>query len=459
MSSAASTESAESSFSPVPGLPGEALALLRDLIRNACENDLTSDSGHEERSAATIERFFADAPVRIEKLAPRPQRTSIVVTLEGTDPSAEPLTLLGHLDVVPADRDRWEHDPFDAEIEDGAVWGRGAVDMLFITASMAAVVRAIARSGLRPRGTLAFVGVADEEARGGLGGRWLAEAHPEVFSWKNTLSETGGSHLPVRDGSDAIVVNVGEKGAAQRRLTVAGDAGHGSLPFRRDSAIAKIGLAAERIAAYRADVSQADLWSRFVGAFRFDAETEATLRTTAPDGAYEAFGDLARYAHAISHLTVAETVLRAGGPINVLPSRASLELDIRTLPGQSDDDVDAVLRAALGDLADEVRIERLISEPATESPTDSALYEAIEEVIGSFFPDATVVPVLASGGSDLRFGRRLGGVGYGFALHARERTLAEVNAQLHAHDEHVYLDDLALTVTAYDRLVRRFLGL
>ena len=143
--------------------------------------------------------------------------------------------------MVPVDIDHWSKDPHGAEIIDGRIYGRGTMDMLFITASMAAVTREIARTG-RPRGTLTFVGIADEEARGGLGGKWLSEHRPEAFSWRNTLSETGGSHLPIADGSDALVVVVGEKGAAQRRLHVSGDAGHGSTPFGKDFTVVKLCL-------------------------------------------------------------------------------------------------------------------------------------------------------------------------------------------------------------------------
>lgn len=436
----------------------DTLLLLQELIRNACVNDLTPDSGQEIRNADTLERFFAGVPnVEIQRLEPRPGRTTIIFTVPGHDPEAEPLTLLGHTDVVPIDEPKWTRDPFGAEISDGQIWGRGAVDMLFITATQAAVTRQVAREG-GLRGTLTFVGIADEEARGGLGAKWISEEHPEAFSWKNCLSETGGSHLPVRDGSDAVVVNVGEKGAAQRRLHVHGDAGHGSIPFDRESSIVKIGEVARRIAAADLKVAKDDIWQGFVQAFRFDADTEQALLNGTDPSAYEEFGELARFAHAVSHLTIAQTVVRAGQAINVLPSHAYLELDIRTLPGQTNDYVDEVLRGALGDLADEVEIEHLISEEATVSPTDSGLYRAIEKVLGDFFPDAPVVPIISSGGSDLRFGRRLGGVGYGFAVHARERTLAEALGQLHSHDEALYLEDLELTVRGYDALVREFLG-
>ena len=436
----------------------DTLPLLQELIRNACVNDLTPDSGQEIRNADTLERFFAGVPnIKIQRLEPRPGRTTIIVTVPGTDPSAEPLTLLGHTDVVPIDEPKWTKDPFGAEISDGQIWGRGAVDMLFITATQAAVTRQVAREG-GLRGTLTFVGIADEEARGGLGGKWLSEEHPEAFSWKNCLSETGGSHLPVRDGSDAVVVNVGEKGAAQRRLHVHGDAGHGSIPFDRESSIVKIGEVARRIAAADLKVAKDDIWQGFVQAFRFDPAVEQALLEGTDPSAYGEFGDLARFAHAVSHLTIAQTVVRAGQAINVLPSHAYLELDIRTLPGQTNDYVDEVLRTALGDLADEVEIEHLISEEATVSPTDSGLYRAIEKVLGELFPEAPVVPIISSGGSDLRFGRRLGGVGYGFAVHARGRTLAEAMGQLHSHDEALHLEDLELTVRGYDALVREFLG-
>jgi acetylornithine deacetylase/succinyl-diaminopimelate desuccinylase-like protein len=157
-------------------------------------------------------------------------------------------------------------------------------------------------------------------------------------------------------------------------------------------------------------------------------------------------------------LTVAETVVNAGKAINVIPGTASLELDIRTLPGQTDDDVDQALRTALGDLAEEVEIQHLISEEATVSPTDTPLYRAIEETIGEFFPDSAVIPVIGSGGSDLRFARRLGGLGYGFSLYHRDSDWATMLGRWHATDEHIALDDVDLTVTALHRLVTRFVN-
>lgn len=449
-----------------PGLEHTTIELLKQLIRNACVNDLTADSGNEVRNAQTLEDFFADAgdSVEVRRFEPHPGRVSVAFTVPGSDPDAEPLTLLGHTDVVPVDEEKWTRDPFGAEVveaEDGArIYGRGATDMLFITASMAAVTREVAleaQAGNPPRGTLTFVACADEEARGGLGAGWIAKNEPEAFSWRNCLSETGGSHIPVQDsdGGDAIVVVVGEKGAAQRRITIHGDAGHGSAPYGREITVGLIGEVARRLAAIEPDVVSDDIWQSYVRSFRFDPETEAAL--IAGEN-YEAFGPLARYSHAMSHLTVSPTVLRAGGAINVLPSAAYVELDIRPLPGQGQGDVDKLLLEALGDLAERVHIEHLITEEATVSPASGPLYDAIVDTYREFFPTADIVPTIAAGGSDLRFGRRLGGVGYGFALHAAGRSLGEVLDQLHSHDEFVHVEDVELTARAYRSLVRRFLG-
>lgn len=438
-------------------LAGTTLALLQELVRNACENDLTPDSGQEVRNAETLEAFFAGTPVTTRRIEPHPGRVSLIVTIEGTDPQAEPLTLLGHTDVVPVDAPAWSRDPFGAEIVDGQIWGRGTVDMMGLTAAMAVVTREIATSG-RPHGTLTFAAVADEEARGGLGAGWITAHQPDAFDWRNCISEFGGSHLQASDGSDAVVVAVGEKGAAQRRLTVHTQPGHGSMPWRKTSAVQKIAEVATRLAQMPLPSAHDDLWRHFVSFFRFDPATEQALLAGASDEVYEAFGDLAPYAHAVSHLTVAETVVAAGKAINVIPGTATLELDIRTLPGQTDDDVDQTLRAALGDLAEEVEIERLISAEASVSPTDTPLYTAIEETIKEFFPDSAVVPVIGSGGSDMQFTRPLGGLGYGFSLYHRESTLGQMLRRWHATDEHLSVADLELTVAALHRLVTRFVG-
>ncbi|WP_018340628.1 M20/M25/M40 family metallo-hydrolase [Corynebacterium caspium] len=431
------------------------LALLQEMIRNACVNDLTDDGGDERANADTLERFFANTNVQVQRFEPHPNRVSVAFTIPGSDPAAEPLTLMGHTDVVPVEEEKWTKPPFGAEIHDGKLYGRGAMDMLFITAAMAAVTRELALSGQHPAGTLTFVGLADEEARGGLGAQWLYENRPDAFSWQNCLSESGGEHIRPIDGSDAVLITVGEKGSAQRRLTVHGGTGHGSAPWGVESSIAKLAEVIRRIHEYEPPVTDNSVWAEYVQAFHFDPETEKALISGTGD--YQNFGDLAGVSHAISHATFALTKAYSGDAINILPSTAWVELDIRVLPGQSQDYVDELLRDALGDLAPEVEFTRLRRGPASESPASGALWEAMVDTVHDFFPAATVVPTFCTGGTDLRFSRYLSGTAYGFALHSPKRSAAELHKEMHSHDEAIYLEDIALTVGAYKQLVQRFL--
>lgn len=439
----------------------ETIDLLQRLIALASVNDLTPDSGNEEAAADLFESFFDGLPVEVERIEPHPGRTTLVVTLGGTDPSAQPLTFLGHTDVVPVDEKHWTHPPFAGQISEGSIWGRGSVDMLHLTAAMAVVTRRLAeevsRGGARPAATLTFVAAADEEARGGLGVPWIGEHRADAFPWDAQLSEMGGAHIRGARGKDSVVVIVGEKGAAQRRLHVRGDAGHGSIPLGRVSAVEMLARVSRALSQAQWPQASDEIWAGFVRAFEFESELEESLISGTYRGDYGEFGDLAAYAHAVSHMTVAQTVARAGGPINVLPSSGELELDIRTLPGQSDDDVDRAITEALGELADHVTIERLLSEQATASSIDTKLYRAIEETLTQANPGAKVVPILFPGGSDLRVGRHKGGVGYGFGSCSSGATLGQVYSQLHAHDEHIAVEDVVSTVCALDHLTRVFI--
>ena len=440
----------------------QTVDLLGRLVRLGGVNDWTADSGGEERAADLLEDFFAGLPVSIERITPHPGRTSLVVTVEGADPGSAgtPLTLLGHTDVVPVDEAKWTRDPFGAQIEDGIMWGRGTVDMLHLTAAMAVVTLQVARraqEGEPPARSLVFVAAADEEARGGLGVPWIGDNRPDVFPWDAALSEMGGAHIRGRRGGDSVVVVVGEKGAAQRRLHIRGDAGHGSVPLGRTSAVERLAQVSTALSAARWPTATDEVWAGFVHAFEFEEATETSLINGTYEGDYAEFGDLAAFAHAVSHVTVAQTVAHSGGPINVLPSHATLELDIRTLPGVDDDDVDAAITAALGGLADHVHIERLLSEPATASSTDTNLYRAIEVALARRYPGARVVPVLMPGGTDLRVARRHGGIGYGFGAYDSGASLGDVYAQLHAHDEHIALADVHATAEVLHDIVTQYL--
>ncbi|MGH8874992.1 MAG: M20/M25/M40 family metallo-hydrolase, partial [Acidimicrobiia bacterium] len=213
-------------------MTADVVALLRELIRNACVNDGTSESGHEARSVGSLTDFFGQ-PGRV--VEPAPGRQSVVYRVPGTAPGASRLLLMAHTDVVPANPAGWSVDPFAAEVSDGFVWGRGAVDMLNLTAAMAVVFDDYLR-GRRPPlpGDLVFLAVADEEAAGGLGAGHLVEERWEMVAAEYVLSEIAYPAIATRSGL-AYPVSVGEKGPYWTRLRAEGTPGHGSQPYGMDN--------------------------------------------------------------------------------------------------------------------------------------------------------------------------------------------------------------------------------
>src|SRR5690242_14309609 len=156
---------------------------------------------------------------------------------------------MGHTDVVPVNPDGWSRDPFGAEVVDGFVWGRGAVDMLNLTATQAVAFRRLAASGFRPRGTVSFLAVADEENRGVWGADWLLEHERDAVYADYVLTESGGYQMPTPDGV-RLPVLAAEKGTFWSKLRFRGTPGHGSAPYRTDNALVAAARAVERLAAY-----------------------------------------------------------------------------------------------------------------------------------------------------------------------------------------------------------------
>src|ERR1700716_1122422 len=197
--------------------PNETVKLLAELIANACVNDGSPDSGQEVRNADVLGAVLEGPGVEIERYEPHPGRVSLVARIEGTDRSAPSLCLMGHTDVVPVDPKGWTHDPFGGELIAGEIWGRGAVDMLNLTASMAVAVRRLVDEGFRPRGDLVYFAVADEEAGSTYGARWVADHRPEAITCDYALTEFGGIGSTA-EGRRTVGVSVAEKGVAWRRL-------------------------------------------------------------------------------------------------------------------------------------------------------------------------------------------------------------------------------------------------
>lgn len=438
----------------------EATELLRTLIRNACVNDGTVASGHEARSVEALEDYFAASGLSVERYEGAPGRASLITRIEGRDRHAPTLLLMGHLDVVPVNPAGWQRDPFGAEVVDGIVWGRGATDMLNITSTMAVATRRLAAGGFRPRGTLIYLAVADEEAGGTHGAGYLTRKHPEAVRADYVITESGGVPIPTPSGP-RLPVTIGEKGGNARRLVVRGTPGHGSMPLRTDNALVTAARVVERIAVYQPRARISEHWRRYVEAIELDPAVAAGL--VDPDRVLETARRLepvgfARFAHACTHTTFSPNVARAGSKVNVVPDRVEMDVDIRALPGVTPDEVDAMLAEALGDLAPRVEVQRLRAEMGSVSSLDTPLGEALTRVAGALMPGSRIVPRVTSGGTDAKFFRWRGVPAYGFGLHSTRIPHTEYPLMFHGHDERVDTESLRLSALMWEALCRDFLG-
>lgn len=440
-------------------MTAEAIDLVRTLIRNACVNDGTPESGHEYRSVATLMEFFG---VEGEIFEPAPGRQTLIYRIEGSDPDAPSLGLSPHLDVVPVEEEGWSQDPFGADIVDGYIFGRGAVDMLNITAAMAVAARPYITGQMQPRGDLLFVALADEEAGGGLGAKALVDERWEDVAVDYMLSEV--AYPPVSYSKEPMIpVATGEKGAFWSILRSRGTPGHGSSPFASDNALRKMVEAVAGIFAEPMPVVITHEWREFVASLDMDDEMKSAL--TDPDRVDEALEDLAvtdplfaRYAHAVTHLTVSPNVLQSGIKSNVIPSYAQANVDIRALPGTDRGFVDSYLFKALGSARDDVDITPVQDFEATQSPIGNPLWDAIGDSVETMEGHRRLLPMTMNVATDARYWRAKGTVAYGVGIYDGQMDFSEMLALFHGHDERVSVESVNLTTRLYQEVLGRFLG-
>jgi acetylornithine deacetylase/succinyl-diaminopimelate desuccinylase-like protein len=464
---------------PSAGLPAETWAdahdhlvgFLRDILRIPSINP-PDPPGPEldvaERIAGELRSFGLDPEV----LEPFPGRGSVACRLRGDGTGGEPLLLLAHLDVVPATPAGWTQGPFDGEVEDGYVWGRGAVDMKAMVALSVGVLRLLAARArdarLDPtrdpipglRRDVLFACTADEENGGWEGAGWLVDNRPELLRAAAAFSEAGGVSADAA-GRRFYPILVAEKGHEVYRIHVRGTQGHGSLPREDNAAV----LAAEvvRRLSTPGEPRITPVVRRLldeVGAALGDEQRRLLDAATGDDPrrAELAIGALcdpmhARILRAIVRDTFSPDVIRAGSKYNIIPGDATVEVDIRTLPGTTADDIREEILVRLGELASVCELEQLHSAISFETPIDE-VYELLADTIRSADPDGVPVPMLAPFATDGKHLVRLGVPVYGFSplLQAPGEGFLD---NFHSIDERVGIDSLRWGLPVlYDATVR-----
>lgn len=422
--------------------------LLQALIRNGCVNDGTPGSGQEIRSVNTIAEYLGEDGTRFE---PAPGRTSIVYRVPGRVPGAPRLMLMGHTDVVPVNMDGWSRDPFAGEIHDGFVWGRGAIDMLNLTAAMTTVFGRYLRGELEPpAGDLLLLAVADEENAGGLGAGPLVRDRWDLVGCEYLLTEI--AYPPIRSGEEwGYPVSVSEKGPHWTTLRTTGTPGHGSVPFGSDNALAPLAEALHGLFTTASPVMISDEWRAFVEALDLDEELAAHLLD--PDRVDAAIERLAAadprfaaYVHACTHLTVSPNVISGGVKANMVADGAAAQVDLRTLPGQTRADVDDHLIKSMGSAAGRVELVPIADHVANSSAIGNPLWDAVVDGLETMTGSRRAVPTLMPATTDARFFRAKGTVAYGVGLFDTRVSFADFLSMFHGNDEKVTVESVGLTV-------------
>lgn len=434
-------------FESSPAFENEAVEAVRSLIRiesvNTADPATTGDG--ETRAARWVQAQLEDVGITVEFIEPVPGRGSVVARIVGTDPDAGALLLHAHLDVVPVVESEWTHPPFGAEIHNGFLYGRGAVDMKNFAGVLVAAAREIVRSTTAPRRDLVFAFVADEESGGIFGASWLVDHRPDLFAGvTEALSEVGGFSIPFGNRRGYLLATA-EKGVAGARLTARGAAAHASRPQLTDPLVRLAGAVA-RIGEHRFPIVRSEALTGFVAALAGD---DRELSDDELERDVDALGFPGALIRASLRNTLAPTVMHAGTKSNIIPGEATAIVDIRPLPSE-----DEGLRSTLIDLAgDGVEVSFGNWWSATEAPTDGPLVRTITQAIGEEDPDGVIVPYLLPASTDNKHFARLGIAGYGF-VPLRVPDDFDVFAQFHAADERVPVESVRFSARVTLRILQ-----
>jgi acetylornithine deacetylase/succinyl-diaminopimelate desuccinylase-like protein len=460
----------------------ELVELLQALIRIPSVNP----PGDEILVARHLEQVLTDEGLRPTVVEPFPGRGSIVCRVHGDGArhgagGGDPLLLLSHLDVVPAEPEGWTHDPFGGELADGYVWGRGAVDMKSMVAMEVQVMRRLARAareaGRDPatdpvpglRRDVIFCATADEEAGGWHGANWLVDEHPDGLRAAGALNEAGGISMAY-GGVRFYPIQVAEKGFVVYKLHVKGRWGHGSVPTPDNAALLAAQIVTRLSKPGRARLTEAmnvslaraipHLTAHGSGAVSGAVRLAARFRPGAIDAAVRRLPDpvVARTISAIIHDTVSVGIVTAGVKYNVIPGTAEIEVDCRTLPGTDEPAMRAELRRRIGEeLWARIEVECEQVGPSVQAPLDGPLYPLLEQVLRDHDPQAVPLPFLAPFATDAKHLARIGVPAYGFSplkLGPDEGLLT----LMHGDNERVSVEALRWGLPVLWDAVTRFCG-
>lgn len=433
----------------------EATDFFRQLLRIDTTN--SEDAAPNETAAALlVQEFLAANGIDAEILEPIPGKGNVIARLKGDGTGGEPIMSSGHLDVVPALAEMWDHPPFAAEIHDGCIWGRGTIDCKNMIAMQTIVAVLLKRLGLPLTRDFIIIGVADEEAGCDYGSMWMVDNHPELITAEFVLNEAGG-YSTYLGGKTFWPIQIAEKGLVWLTITATGTPGHGSQP-NHDNPIAAIGRAAHALGSSRLPYHLSPVTKDFLTTIADNTSLPTSLAMRALMSSKTADltldhvfpnPELMSTFDSVLHNTANPTMLNAGDKINSVPGTAQMRVDGRTLPGQTADDFIAEVRAIIGE-GFEITVDADL--PPVVGDPDNALMDAIRTVIGRHDPEGIVMPYMMPAFSDAKAYSKLGSTVVGFTPILLPEDLS-FTAMFHGNNERIPVDGFHFGIRALFEVV------
>ena len=430
---------------------------VTDLTQDLIRFDTTNPPGNEMPCIEYIGGVLQREGIEPVVLESAPGRGNLVARLKG-DGTLSPLLLMGHVDVVPAEADKWQRPPFSGDRVDGIVWGRGAVDMKQMVAMELMVMLLLRRSRVPLKRDVIFMATADEEVGGRVGAGWVALNHPDLIRAEYAINEGGATSI-VLDDQVFFICSTAEKGAARFTLRGHGQPGHASQPHKNNAllplskAVVKLIETPLPLRVTRTARAHVEAMAHHV-----DGDLRQTLLNLLNSATHESAmaalplaEPVKRRLSAALHDTATPTILRAGAKINVIPAEAECEVDCRILPGTTLESLEQELRAVVGS---KVEIEFGPTSSPLEADPDSPLFKTISQVIGEQEPGATLIPGLITGGTDAKNVAQLGIKVHGFVPMRYEGP--SMTGLAHNHDERVSVANLEFGARVLHHVVERF---
>src|SRR4030043_9124 len=427
----------------------EATHYLQEYLRI----DTVNPPGNEVEGARFFKNIFDTESIPCQVFEPSPGRGSLLATLKGTS-EKRPILLLNHIDVVPVEKERWTVDPFEGIVQDGYLYGRGALDDKSMGIIEMMTLLILQRKKVPLERDVLFFAAADEETGGKWGIQWAMENVSSLRRSEYALNEGGYVILNETGDPDRYEISNGQKIVFQLQLKAKGTSGHASMPHS-DNPNVKLIHALEAITKWETPYNILPMVKEFF----------MRMAPTQPPDERKFFEDIEKglsnpsfsakltsnpIYNAMVRDTISLTILQGGSKANVIPSESTATLDCRLIPGSSKENF---LKRLQGKLGDEIEVE-VISESQSYPPSslDTDFFKALQKYAAENDPDCPVVPLLLPGATDSRFLREQGIITYDFCpFRLTEKELLKV----HGNNERIAIENLRFGIKAMGDIVKQ----